>query len=472
MGMDTAKEALSVIGAETGRLEGELRISRERPGYTGQGYVTGFRQREGDRWSVRATISATGHYTLSIRCAADSRRICHLLVNGQDVGMCEVKGDGGFHLVSFPAVWMEKGEAELSLLESWGWFDLDQIRIEPGERLPDTYYRGKTSIPVNPYADEKTHRVLQYLVENYGKQTLAGQYANHGSSREIEALYAFTGKLPAIRGFDFIQDCPVYGGKGRDTDLAIAWSRRGGLVTFSWHWAPPLHGANFYTKYTGWDLLCAMTDGEAALLPLEEMERRNRRGLVSDEMVCMVRDIDAIAALLKRLQDQGVTVLWRPLHEAAGGWFWWGARGPDAYRWLWRFLFDRLTHYHRLRNLLWVWNGEHPDWYVGDDLCDILGEDVYTQPHNTDAQAKRFVDAAAVSSRKLVALTEAGVMPDPERMERDGVCWSWFNIWCREFLVDQEGKLTGTYTELPAIVKTYQSGRIVTMDRLPGFLRR
>ena len=101
--------ALSVIGAETGHLEGGLRISRERPGYTGEGYVTGFRQREGDRWSVRAGIPETGHYTLSVRCAADSRRICNLLVNGNDVGMCEVKGDGAFHLVSFPAVWLEKG---------------------------------------------------------------------------------------------------------------------------------------------------------------------------------------------------------------------------------------------------------------------------------------------------------------------------------------------------------------------------
>ena len=95
---------------------------------------------------------------------------------------------------------------------------------------------------------KKTCRILQYLVENYGKRILAGQYADHGSSREIEALYAFTGKLPAIRGFDFIQDCPVYSGKGRDTDLAIAWSRRGGLVTFSWHWAPPPPWREFLHK--------------------------------------------------------------------------------------------------------------------------------------------------------------------------------------------------------------------------------
>ncbi len=240
----------------------------------------------------------------------------------------------------------------------------------------------------------------------------------------------------------------------------------------SWHWAPPLHGANFYTKYTGWNLARAMTDEKAALLPLEELAQRKRRGLLTEEAFYMVRDIDAIASLLKKAAgSRRNRVLWRPLHEAAGGWFLVGSRGAGAYRWLWRFLFDRLTHFHRLRNLLWVWNGEHPDWYVGDDLCDILGEDVYTQPHNTDAQAKRFADATAVSSGKLVALTEAGVMPDPDRMARDGVYWSWFNIWCREFLVDKEGRLTEGIPICRPLPKTYSCDRIVTMDRLPDFLR-
>lgn len=85
--------------------------------------------------------------------------------------------------------------------------------------------------------------------------------------------------------------------------------------------------------------------------------------------------------------------------------------------------------------------------------CAISGEECIRSLHNTDAQAKRFADATAVSSAKLVALTEAGVMPDPDRMARDGVYWSWFNIWCREFLVDKEGRLTGRYTDLPSIAK-------------------
>jgi len=38
----------------------------------------------------------------------------------------------------------------------------------------------------------------------------------------------------------------------------------------------------------------------------------------------VLRDLDAVAAELKLLQDVRVPVLWRPLHEANGRWFWWG----------------------------------------------------------------------------------------------------------------------------------------------------
>ncbi len=106
----------------------------------------------------------------------------------------------------------------------------------------------------------------------------------------------------------------------------------------------------------------------------------------------LIRDIDAISEQLKILQDNNVTVLWRPLHEASGGWFWWGCRGKDAYQWLWNLMYERQTHYHKLNNLIWVWNGQDPDWYVGDDRCDIIGEDVYADARNYDAQAMRFMN--------------------------------------------------------------------------------
>ena len=33
---------------------------------------------------------------------------------------------------------------------------------------------------------------------------------------------------------------------------------------------------------------------------------------------------------LKKLQASKIPVLWRPLHEAGGKWFWWGAKTSTA----------------------------------------------------------------------------------------------------------------------------------------------
>lgn len=38
---------------------------------------------------------------------------------------------------------------------------------------------------------------------------------------------------------------------------------------------------------------------------------------------------------MQRMENQNVTVLWRPLHEASDGWFWWGNAGAEPYKWLW-----------------------------------------------------------------------------------------------------------------------------------------
>ena len=36
--------------------------------------------------------------------------------------------------------------------------------------------------------------------------------------------------------------------------------------------------------------------------------------------------LDRIASALEELQDAGVVVLWRPLQEMNGSWFWWGMK--------------------------------------------------------------------------------------------------------------------------------------------------
>jgi len=54
----------------------------------------------------------------------------------------------------------------------------------------------------------------------------------------------------------------------------------------------------FYTEATTFDVADAMATPASANYEL------------------LVRDIDAIAVQLQRLEDAGVPVLWRPLHEA------------------------------------------------------------------------------------------------------------------------------------------------------------
>src|SRR5699024_12023865 len=78
--------------------------------------------------------------------------------------------------------------------------------------------------------------------------------------------------------------------------------------------------------------------------------------------------------------DAGVPVLWRPLHEFDGQWFWWGKGGPKNFRRLWQLMYNRFTMHHGLNNLIWVlgYSGEIENgWYPGDEYVDISGADTY-----------------------------------------------------------------------------------------------
>ena len=100
-----------------------------------------------------------------------------------------------------------------------------------------------------------------------------------------------------------------------------------------------------------------------------------------------VRELDKIAAALSELQNAGVTVLWRPLHEANGRTFWWSQTITDVqYRALWQSMFRYFTEEKKLNNLLWVWsvlprkfNALLPEEvrYPGDAYVDLVGVDSY-----------------------------------------------------------------------------------------------
>ena len=69
----------------------------------------------------------------------------------------------------------------------------------------------------------------------------------------------------------------------------------------------------------------------------------------------------------------------------------------------------------------------------------------------------------------MIAMTENGVIPDPDNMNSDGIRWLFFNTWCREFIVDRSGDISEEYTEKTMLRKVYSHPDIVTLEDLPKF---
>jgi mannan endo-1,4-beta-mannosidase len=295
----------------------------------------------------------------------------------------------------------------------------------------------------------KTQAVYDYLLGVWGNHIIAGQsdLTWRDATDMAERVHADTGKYPALMGYDFMNYYDATEADGRhQTEEAIAWSRKGGLVSFHWHWR--MENGKFYSKETPYTA------------PVADYRK-------IDEA------IDRIAVELKRLQDADVPVLWRPLHEASGGWFWWGRARSDgvspaaAYIQLWRHMHARLTQTHGLRNLIWVWNGQDPAWYPGDDVVDITGYDIYDKTYSAAYRKAR-------QHAKPIALTETGYIPDPVQSAENGEWWLWFMVWNdaagEAGVTSPDNFWTGEYHNTAAHKReVYNDPRVITLDRLPKF---
>jgi hypothetical protein len=157
--------------------------------------------------------------------------------------------------------------------------------------------------------------------------------------------------------------------------------------------------------------------------------------------------------------------LWRPLHEAEGEWFWWGAKGAEPCKWLWKLLFDRLVNHHALNNLIWVWtstgNPEALDWFPGDDYVDIIGADIYLPAGTYSSSFITFDNIARLyEGGKIIALSENGPMPDPENLFNEAAAWNWFCTWSGNFITD------GVSNTESHMGKVFNHEYVITMDEI------
>jgi hypothetical protein len=309
--------------------------------------------------------------------------------------------------------------------------------------------------PVTPHASPEAQALLSYLHDVSGKRMLAGQQEGRRGTNELgfelRHIQQHTGKLPAILGLDAIS--LVSGGAGRGgagrgsvVSNALDWvSHRNGIVTFCWHWRAPVGRREFYTKDTDFDAARAVTPG-------------------TPEYEGVLQDMDALAEQLKRLQAARVPVLWRPLHEANGRWFWWGAAGPDACKKLWRLMFERFTGHHGLTNLLWVFSPgaslDLADWYPGDAYVDLIGHDHYPLDGNHGAAKEIYDELVALGGgTKLVGMSENGPIPAPGAVTQEKVDWLFFITW--------SGRELTNFNAPEKLKEFYQHPRVASLVDLP-----
>ncbi len=347
--------------------------------------------------------------------------------------------------------------------------DMDALKKALLEKKPDP----SRLVTENPTPN--TLRLFNFLLECKGKRFIAGQQYFGRQELEDVVYYRACGKLPALRGYDFMGISGLSGGYDQISRALENGKRCGSIITMCWHWhAPddmsaPDRNASFYYKTTSYDRKTSF-----------DVIRAARDGTEENRFV--IREIDMVANALKVFEREDVPVIWRPLHEANGGWFWWGNRGAEsvaAYKWLWYTIFDRFTNYHKLKNLIWVWNGQDKLMSVSPNTFDIVGDDLYPDPPNHDSQIERFRVMRELSGGKAAALTETGYIPDPELLVRDKAEWLWWMPWWGQFVydineqrrprLDENGYPSPNpkYLDEEFIKRVFSDERVVTFDDLP-----
>ena len=413
---------------------------------------------------IKINVPSDGIYDIVIRSMGiGGSKENDIYTDGKKVGTFTSENNI-FSDYTVSAVSLTKGDHNIRIIESWGWIELDKITVKTGAKISNSTYNVTSSL-VNKNSTANTKKLYSFLKDSYGKHVITGQQCDGGiNGNEFKAIKNLTGDYPALLGLDMMDYTPsrtAFGASSSAVEKAIEFANKGGIVTFCWHWNAPTEYLNstanssdgwwggFYTQSSKFDIAKVMNGQDAKGKKLLD------------------RDIKEIAKQLKRLEKAGVPVIWRPLHEASGGWFWWGAKGSDAYKKLWKYLYKELTNTYGCNNLIWVYNGQSADWYPGDEYVDIVGEDIYPGNHVYDPQVSRFKQAINYGSKtKITALTENGCIFDIDSAVSINALWCWFMTWGGEFTVNGSN-YSEKYTEKSVIQKMYASKHSLTLGSLP-----
>ena len=428
-----------------------------------------------------------GYYTLFINYKLPSDRtnkIQNLTLNGNSAGQISFGLTDEFTVIKGAGkIKLSKGKNTIGIEKSWGWVQIDYIEITEFEATPWNI----SPTPVTPEPTESAQKLYGFLLENFGKRTISGvmterPFENDGkytpqdftTQTELSYINKASGKNVALVGFDFLhttgkssEEQWYQGYTHASLEMAKTVWKAGGIPAFNWHWKDPMKEVEaFYTQssgntpYTEFSITKAY-DSEAKKWKTE-----------SDEYKAIVRDMEIVADSLLTLQKEGIALIWRPLHEASGAWFWWGTDGAEPCVALYKLMFDTFVNKKGLHNLIWVWTTDEAtdalDWYPGDEYVDIVGRDYYYYPReaNHASLISSFEKVKEMyGAKKIVTLSENGSVPYPDSMKADGANWSWFMPWYGDYAM--EGWANDNNAESWKTVMNNEY--TITLEDMPGW---
>lgn len=303
---------------------------------------------------------------------------------------------------------------------------------------PPTTTSMPTPTPTPTYLEFQRDLVLDFITTlstaPVFSGAISGQNSFHGDEitddsylrgyhTMIEALHEKTGEWPGIIGLDYEWARSFTPDQlSQANDVLIDYAREGGIVmvTFTpqnpWFNDETDLAANPGSPMGPSSTLSSLPPGASLddlLLPEKPVH------------AAWMRKLDRIAGALQELQNAGVVVLFRPMQEMNGSWFWWGISShpsdPESYVRVYRAMYDYFTNEKGLDNLIWVYSPASTygndtrtssvfrsvDWaYPGNSYVDIVAGTNYAD----DMSISDY--AAYLEMGKPLGMAEFGPVTD------------------------------------------------------------
>lgn len=300
-------------------------------------------------------------------------------------------------------------------------------------------------------------KTLTFLKSISGSKTVFGIHnrePNREPAKWTQEIYKTTGKYPGLWSGDFLFQSENIQDRNFMIQEALHQWQKGSIVDIMWHSCNPA-----LEEPCGWDdkgVKSKMSDAEWTQL-LTNGTALNLR---------WKKRIDNISIHLKWLQDKGVEVLWRPLHEMNQGVFWWGGRpGPEGTRKLWQQMHDYMTKEKGLTNLIWVWDIQDFETLAQDAVAynpgskywDIAALDIYDDKSGFSKQ--KYDIMVGISEGKPIAIGECQRYPTPEILASQPR-WTFIMGW---------SELVYTHNTTEDLKRLLAAPNVISLDEMPGW---